>query len=183
MKLLFKKLLVLLACASAIGSAHALDHTLSLGTLNATGAVQAEFYTTPSVTIPYSFADLFNFTLGAQSQLVTAGAVSLAPAGASSGLMHTSDLTLTLYSGADAGGSVLSTANSAGGAMISTNDMLGAGSYSARVSGTADGLVGGGYLFSIAAVPEPAEWMLLLCGLVTMGFIARRRMGSDWPTP
>lgn len=178
---LLKRLLAVLACAGVMGSAHALDHTLSLGPLAATTAVQAEFYTTPSVTIPYSFADLFNFTLGAQSQLVTAGAVSLAPAGDSAGLMHTSNLTLTLYSGADAGGSVLSTASSAGGAMIGTSDTLGAGSYSAKVTGTADGVVGGGYLFSIAAVPEPAEWMLLLCGLVTIGFIARRRLGGEWP--
>ncbi len=32
-----------------------------------------------------------------------------------------------------------------------------------------------GFRFSLAAMPEPTEWMQLLCGLVVAGFIARRR--------
>jgi hypothetical protein len=42
--------------------------------------------------------------------------------------------------------------------------------------GTAAG--GGQFTFSVAAHnPEPAEWMLMLCGLVVAGFIARRKIG------
>lgn len=32
-----------------------------------------------------------------------------------------------------------------------------------------------GFRFPLAAMPEPTEWMQLLCGLVVAGFIARRR--------
>jgi MYXO-CTERM domain-containing protein len=45
-----------------------------------------------------------------------------------------------------------------------------------RISGMV-GPLRGGYEFSVAATPEPAEWMLLLAGLVGLGFIARRKIG------
>ena len=33
----------------------------------------------------------------------------------------------------------------------------------------------------IAAMPEPSEGMVLLCGLLIAGFIARRRLDGNWP--
>ena len=32
-----------------------------------------------------------------------------------------------------------------------------------------------GFLFSITDVPEPADWMTLLCGFVVVAFMARRK--------
>ena len=36
--------------------------------------------------------------------------------------------------------------------------------------------------FPIAAMPEPSEGMVLLCGLLIAGFIARRRLDANWPS-
>lgn len=44
-----------------------------------------------------------------------------------------------------------------------------------RAGSHASGQPGSGYLVSAAAIPEPADWMLLLCGLVVVAFIARRK--------
>jgi len=54
------------------------------------------------------------------------------------------------------------------------------GNYFVQLAGSvADSTVGKGtFTFSVAAHnPEPAEWMLMLCGLVVAGFIARRKIG------
>ena len=44
-------------------------------------------------------------------------------------------------------------------------------------SGTSSWHTDAGFLFSIAEVPEPADWMTLLCGLVVVAFMARRKNG------
>ncbi len=55
-------------------------------------------------------------------------------------------------------------------------DNLASGDYLIRVSGNANGLSGGQYLFGLAAtVPEPEQWMLFGTALLAMGGIARRR--------
>jgi len=36
---------------------------------------------------------------------------------------------------------------------------------------------GAGFLFSTAEIPEPGDWMTLLCGVVVVAFIARRKSG------
>jgi hypothetical protein len=50
------------------------------------------------------------------------------------------------------------------------------GGYYAAVSGFANGSAGGKYAYSItaAAVPEPAQWLLMLLGLAAVGFAAKR---------
>jgi hypothetical protein len=113
--------------------------------------------------------DIYNFTIAAEYQTLATSAVSYSPTGAG----NIGDLTLTLYGGTDGTGSVLGTVSSSNGSQIDYSNLLAAGSFSAKVSGLADG--SGGYNFSIAAVPEPSEWMMLLAGLVVVGFMARRK--------
>jgi hypothetical protein len=36
---------------------------------------------------------------------------------------------------------------------------------------------GGGFLFSTAEIPEPGDWMTVLCGVVVVAFMARRKSG------
>jgi hypothetical protein len=44
-------------------------------------------------------------------------------------------------------------------------------------SGAPDWHADAGFLFSISEVPEPADWMTLLCGFVIVAFMARRKNG------
>jgi len=151
MKLL-KHLLVVIAATGMMGPAQAQTpgNTFDLGTL------------TPTVTAPTdtfasgSFLDTFNFTLDATHHMVTG----------TTGSSNVGNLQLGLY---DSTGALLYTG-------LNFHTDLTPGSYFTRISG--DVITSPGqFTFSVAANPEPAEWMLMLCGLVMAGFIARRKIG------
>jgi hypothetical protein len=59
---------------------------------------------------------------------------------------------------------------------------LAPGDYVATVTGTATGPDGGIYgiqmATSVPAVPEPSEWMMMLAGLVLVGFMVKRRSSN-----
>ena len=149
---LSRKLLAVVAMAGMIGSALAVEE---LGTLSPALLLQTHTYADTT-----TFADVYNFTVGTQYQTVLGSAFGTS----------VSDLTLAVYSD----GALVSQVSSPNGSLIDQSGFLLAGNYSAHVSGVAQ--AGGGYQFSVAATPEPAEWMLLLCGLMVAGFIARRKM-------
>ena len=98
-------------------------------------------------------------------QLLVASAVAYAPQGTSAGLAHAGNLQLP--SGVN--GPALPSSHS----QIALSTVPAPGS--SRSSGTADGRQGGGYLVSVAAVPEPSGGAMLLCGLAVLVFIARRK--------
>jgi len=166
---LLKKLLVAIASAGLMGSVQAT--TFEVGTLSPSVYQHTEFYSTSG----FSFADLFNFTVGTEYRTVLASAGSYSPDGVNAEQTHVTNLTLQIFAGSDATGSILGAVSSSDGTTIDLSGVLAAGNYSAGVSGIADGQLGGGYQFSIAAVPEPAEWMMLLSGLVVVAFMARRK--------
>jgi hypothetical protein len=159
MNLLKKLALALAASAAWMGSAQA---TTDLGILSPSVQQETEFYAAGS-----TFADIYSFTVGAEYQTVYASAV-----GTSAEQTSTSNLMLTVYS---TDGSVIGQASSSNGSMIDLSGALLSGAYSLTVSGIADGSLGGGYQLSVAAVPEPAEWAMLLAGLAVLGFIAKRK--------
>lgn len=163
-----KKLAVALAASAAwLGSVQAT--TYDAGTVSPSVYQQNEFFSTGGV----SFDDVCNFTVGAEYGTVLTSAVSYSPDGTSGG--HVSDLKLSIFAGSDASGPLVAEVSSADGSVIDQSGVLAAGDYSVRISGVADGALGGGYQLSIAAVPEPAEWTMLLAGLAVLGFIARRK--------
>ena len=165
---LFRQLSAVVVAAAAIGSVQA--QTTELGTLSP----DTQVYTETDLLAGASFADIFNFTVGGTNHTILASAVGTADDGTpTTGLI--SNLTLDLYAGSGATGSALQTHVSADGSLIDLATVLASGDYSARISGVANGEVGGGFQFSIAAVPEPAEWMMLLAGLAVVGFMARRK--------
>jgi hypothetical protein len=156
------KLLVLTAFAGVMGSAQAQTdgQTFDLGTLSTNVQQQTDFFASGS------FLDTFNFTIDAAHQMFTGSAVAFSPTGVDATQTHVTDLQFQLF---DSTGSLLFTG-------VNLQSALTPGDFSLKVSGIADGPVGGGFELSVAANPEPAEWMLLLAGLMVAGFIARRKI-------
>jgi hypothetical protein len=100
--------------------------------------------------------------------LLVASAVAYAPQGTSAGLAHAGNLQLPA--------GVNGPASLASHSQIALSTVPAPGN--SRSSGTVDGRQGGGYLVSVAAVPEPSGGAMLLCGLAVLVFIARRKTQS-----
>jgi hypothetical protein len=125
---------------------------------------------------PGSFSNTYSFTIANSEQSASAvGAMNLK-------FDQFSFLDIThgsygLYTSSDQ--PVLGASWSFNGTTDKTTNFatLGAGSYYFKVQGTADGIYGGSYTIatSVAAVPEPETYAMMLAGLGLMGFIARRR--------
>ena len=164
MKLL-KNLLVVIAATGMVGSGHALAQ-VNLGTLDPTVKTRTDLFGA------VSFADVFNFTIGATNSNVLSSTVALGPDGTPNATA-VAGLTYQLFSGFNAPGTAL-TDPILIDSRLDLSTLLTPGDFSVRISGTA-GPAGGGFSFSTAANPEPAEWMMLLAGLVVVGFMARRK--------
>jgi hypothetical protein len=151
MKLL-KNVLVVIAATGAMGSVQAqvLGNTFDLGTLTPNATVTTDTFASGS------FLDRFNFTVDATNHVVTGSTTST----------NIANLQLALY---DSVGTLLLTG-------LNLHASLTPGNFSALISGNVVSSPGT-FTFSVAANPEPAEWMLLLCGLLLAGFVARRKIG------
>jgi MYXO-CTERM domain-containing protein len=160
---LLRNLLVVIAATGMMGSVQAQLGTLSPSVQTQTGLVGSG-----------SFADIYNFSIGAEHQGFLGSALGLAADGTPT-LGSISNLTLTLFSGSNATGPIQGTVASSNGSLINLSGALVEGAYSLKVSGIANGTLGGAYQLSVSAAPEPAEWMMLLAGLVLVAFVARRK--------
>jgi hypothetical protein len=151
MKLL-KDLLVVIAATGAMGSAQAQipGNTFDLGTLTPAGTVTTDTFASGS------FLDTFIFTISTTNTMFT-------------GATESSNVTNLQFQLLDSGNTLLFS-----GLNLSAD--LTPGSYHALISGdVASPGTSGTFSFSTAANPEPAEWMMLLAGLVVVGFMARRK--------
>ena len=169
---------MLLTCTGVIGSANGLGNPPSPVSVPSP-VLRAAFTPALSGSMTHSFAELFNFTMHAQRQLLTSNAVNLRPADDSGSviLMHGGYLVPQLYSSADVGGSMSNAANFERRKLFRATDTQAGSISQAPMSEMVEGKAGSGYWFSLTAVPDPAGWMLLLCGVVSAGFIARLRLG------
>jgi len=151
MKLL-KEVLVVIAATGAMGSVQAQTpgNIFNLGTLTPSVIATTDAFASGS------FLDTFNFTVDAVHHMVTG----------TTGSTNVTNLQLALF---DSTGTLLFTG-------LNLHADLTPGNFSARISGDVVASPGQ-FTFSVAANPEPAEWMLMLFGLLFAGFIARRKIG------
>jgi hypothetical protein len=161
MKLL--NLLVVIVATGVMGSAQAQTPDLNLGILTPTQSIRTDFGASGT-----SFSDLFTFTIDSSNNIFTGSTTPFAPPG---------------VTGTSITGLQFVLKNSQGMTLFTGTSLIDAvltpGGFSMLVTGKADGVSGGGFQLAAAAHnPEPAEWMLMLCGLVVAGFIARRKIGS-----
>ncbi|MCD6681932.1 MAG: FxDxF family PEP-CTERM protein [Burkholderiaceae bacterium] len=163
-----KKSLTAIAVCGALfafaGQANA--DTWNAGTL--TSAASVHTFINPAGT----FNDYVNFQIPSLSDLgASAVPLNLTFPGVSFGV---TGLTGYLFDALNGVGNQLHTMQGDNATYTFSN--LGAGSYSFRFTGDAAS-GGGGYMvgLSVAAIPEPSEWAMMLAGLGLVGAVAARR--------
>lgn len=157
--------LLFMACAAA---AHA--NSINLGPL----PLFPQSYDLLVTHAPGSFMDTFQFELN-QPLRATNTAVSLNLRFNAGINYNISALNVAFY---DLSNTFYGIANGIGSPQEAVLEQtLLPGTYSAVVNGFANGSAGGKYAYSIsaAAVPEPAQWLLMSLGLAAAGFMAYRR--------
>jgi hypothetical protein len=130
---------------------------------------------------PYSFADLFNLTLGAQHGLVTGTSANFAGAARGDWTVSTS-VTPALFGGVNVPGLAHGLSGPGGSSMIGIPPGPGSasGDHGLRRSGGATPRFEAAKRFlPLGELPEPAGWLILASGLLVAFFIARRRAGGD----
>ena len=133
---------------------------------------------------PHSLADILDLRVGADHQMVAVvvDAASRAPSASLVQVAGVDDeLVLALSHRPDATGSVFGAGSSPDGKVMELPTVLVVpGAHAGRAQGTTDRQqqMDGGFLFSVAAIPEPADWMTLLCGFVVVAFMARRKTSA-----
>lgn len=157
---------------------------LAAGNASATDYVIPGTIGTSPVVVPMnhgvgSFLDNIQFTLGS---LGTIGG-SATPVNLAIGTFNVLDLSFssgTIYAGTIGGGgmAVGSFAFGPGGVLTFSGALTPLSTYFAQLTGTASGAYGGGYAFTIAAIPEPGQWLMLLAGVALLGLIVRRRAAA-----
>ena len=166
-----------IAAAVLLGSAlHANAAVNNLG--NVSAGAPTSFNSASTSAGPFS--DIFSFNVSSPS-VIGFNVINFPVAG----LFNTVITSASLFSNTD-GLLFNSDDQSVGFGSIQNNSSsfvssaLSAGSYYLNVTGIANGPQGGLYngAISVAAVPEPETYAMLLAGLGVMGFIARRRNKS-----
>ncbi|HWH49544.1 MAG TPA: hypothetical protein VN664_17235 [Burkholderiales bacterium] len=162
-------LLVVFAAMGVLGSARA-DMAVQVPHPGAPGSAGAGAYFDSGVSIQYSFAEIVNLPeFGTQPRVRGGAGVGGAPVQAahSKPAQHLEE---------NAAGSLLAAFSSVNDEM----DDLSAVVVPEEVATPPSASVwntGAGFLFSTAEIPEPGDWMTLLCGVVVVAFIARRKSG------
>lgn len=154
-------------------------NTLAAIALSAVASV-ASAAPTLDIGAPLTFSGTRSSTLAATDSFAfiagtsVTGATGFVAAFELPGFLSLSGLSAAIYGGSTLIGSFSQTGSTPGAVIYSGSAALTPGStYELRV--TAAGNPTGSYVASVAAVPEPHEWAMMLAGLALVGFVARRK--------
>ena len=165
-----KKLAVAVALIGTVGAVNAA--TYDLGTLDSSKGVANIQIGSASTEVPLSFNDIFTFKVGTMST-VLAGVVGIDAYGDLSAQYRVGVGAIPTWSAWSASFNVPSDAASGVFSYSQTLSHLTLGqTYWVDVKGSA---TQGAYSVTLAPVPEPESYAMLLAGLGLMGAIARRR--------
>ncbi len=167
-----KKLLVLIASMGLGGSAVAVEQTRGPDTLAAAVSGQAGSIVASRVSISPASMNGHGSPVQEKYRMASVVAVNYAPADAGAWPTRAAISGARPHSSANAGGMKLEVDRPADGTRTGLLAVPNAGGVAAPQTVRADATPRG---FRFPAMPEPTEWMQLLCGLVVAGFIARRR--------
>ena len=161
------KLLAVMAMG-LLGAARA-EMAPQVPTPGASAPADGGSYFKSGVSIQYSFADIVNLPDGG-ARLRVSGALS------TEHLQVAGSRPAQQPLGANAPGSLLAAFSSLNDDMDDLSAVIVPDEVAAPQSATAWNS-GSGFLFSTAEIPEPGDWMTLLCGVVVVAFMARRKSG------
>lgn len=159
------KLLVAVTAMGLLGAARA-EMVPQVPNPGAPAPAGARSHFESGVSNGYSFADIVNLPDAGAGPRVSLRAEPLQVAGSKD----------PQPMGANAAGSLLAAFSS----LNDDVDDLSAAVVPDKVAAPQSATVwntGGGFLFSTAEIPEPGDWMTLLCGVVVVAFMARRKSG------
>jgi hypothetical protein len=125
----------------------------------------------------YSFVEIADLPEGAEYRMLTSDAASPAPDRTFARLSNVTYAAPVRLAGASATGSLIGEVSALNGTIDVLSAAVVPGDRSAFRSGEAGSHTDARFLFSTADIPEPTDWMTLLCGLVVAAFIARRKRG------
>ena len=130
-----------------------------------------------AVSPSYSFVEIADLPEGAEYRMLTGDMTSPAPDKTVARLSNVTYASPVRLAGAKATGSLLGEVSALNGTLDELSAAVVPDGRSAFRTGEAGSHSGSRFLFSTADIPEPTDWMTLLCGLVVAAFIARRKRG------
>ena len=172
-----KKLLIAFSAMSVLGSVRAEEIVAQVANPAAPAPMGSGIYFESGVSTSDTFADIVNLAAGAEQRLLTSDVSSRVPGWTLAERSHVADATSTGTAGANATATLVGAVATLNSAIDDVSAVVDPDDFSESRSGTAGWHSGAGFLFSIAEIPEPADWMTLLCGFVVVAFMARRKTG------
>lgn len=160
-----RNLLVVITAMGVLGSARA-DMAVQVPHPGAPGSASAAAYFDSGVSIQYSFAEIVNLPdVGEQSRMSGGAGTRGVPVQGAHPQQPEEDAGTLL-----AALSSLNDDREDMSAAVVPEEVAAPPAVTGWNSGA-------GFLFSTAEIPEPGDWMTLLCGLVVVAFMARRKSG------
>jgi hypothetical protein len=129
------------------------------------------------ISTSHSFADIVNLPGGAEHLLTAVDTEGRGRAGTFAELSDGADTMPKRLARANSATSLLGEVTAMNGAFGDMSATVVAADLFPSRPGAAGAHTNAQFLFAAAEVPEPTEWMTLLCGVVVVAFMVRRKRG------